>query len=96
MWNASGRQLAIVSNNSVAAVETYLDINDLRAVVNLVSARSNADLSQLKPSLYLVSNTVRVLGVTPTACTFVGDSLTDIEAARPVCNRSRTRTSLAR
>ncbi|WP_460401104.1 HAD family hydrolase [Actinophytocola sediminis] len=80
-WKAGGRPLAIVSNNSVAAVETYLDIHDLRAVVDLVSARAGADLSQLKPSPYLVINAAQALGSTSSSCAFIGDSLTDIEAA---------------
>lgn len=79
---------AIVSNNSVAAVETYLDIHDLRAVVDLVSARANADILQFKPSPYLVSNAAQALGVTPSSCAFVGDSLTDIEAAEAANVRS--------
>ena len=87
-WKASGRSLAIVSNNSVAAVEAYLDIHDLRAAVDLVSARINADLSQLKPSPYLVTNATLMLGVEPSVCTFVGDSLTDIEAANSAGTRS--------
>jgi HAD superfamily hydrolase (TIGR01549 family) len=87
-WKASGRQLAIVSNNSVAAVETYLDLHDLRAVADLVSARANADLSQLKPSPYLVSKATQALDIAPAACTFVGDSVTDIEAAEAANVRS--------
>ncbi len=81
VWKSSGRPLAIVSNNSVAAVETYIDIHDLRTAVDRVSARVNADLTQLKPSPYLVLSAAQALGVTPSACTFVGDSLTDVEAA---------------
>jgi phosphoglycolate phosphatase len=88
VWKASGRPLAIVSNNSVAAVETYLNIHNLRQAVDLISARADADISLLKPSPHLVSTAVQALGVAPLTCTFVGDSLTDIEAAEAAGVRS--------
>jgi beta-phosphoglucomutase-like phosphatase (HAD superfamily) len=81
-WRASGRPLAIVSNNSVAAVETYLDMHELRQVVDLISARANADLSLLKPSPYLVTSAANVFKIAPSFCAFVGDSVTDIDAAK--------------
>lgn len=81
-WKAGGRSLAIVSNNSVAAVETYLNIHNLLQAVDLVSARTNADISLLKPNPFLVNSTVQKLDAPPFSCAFVGDSLTDIEAAK--------------
>lgn len=80
-WKATGRQLAIVSNNSTAAVETYFDLHDLRAEVDFISARASADTSLLKPNPHLVTAAARSLNATPSACTLVGDSLTDVEAA---------------
>lgn len=87
-WKASGRPLAIVSNNSAAAVETYLNIHNLRQAVDLISARADPDISLLKPSPYLITSAVQALGVEPLSCTFVGDSLTDIEAAEAANVRS--------
>ena len=81
-WKATGRPLAVVSNNSVAAVETYLDIHDLRADVTHVSARASADVSLLKPSPFLVVDTVSVLTTTASRCALIGDSVTDIQASR--------------
>jgi phosphoglycolate phosphatase len=87
-WKASGRPLAIVSNNSVSAVETYLNIHNLSRAVDLVSARANADISLLKPNPYLVTNAAQGLNVEPLTCAFVGDSLTDVEAAEAAGVRS--------
>lgn len=80
-WRATGRKLTIVSNNGVAAVRTYLDLYDLSGSIDIISARSTADVSLLKPNPHLVSEAARMLEVGPEACTLVGDSLTDIEAA---------------
>ena len=81
-WKATSKPLAIVSNNSIAAVETYLDVHHMRGAIDLISARPNADISLLKPNPYLVAHAALSLGIVPAACTFVGDSLTDVEAAK--------------
>ena len=80
-WKAANRSLAIVSNNSESAIETYLDFHGLRGGVDLISARRNADLHLLKPNKHLVTSAAQALGASPADCTFVGDSLTDAEAA---------------
>lgn len=87
-WRTTNRPLAVVSNNSVAAVETYLNIHNLRRAVTLISARANADISLLKPSPYLVTNATQQLNTAPFVCAFVGDSLTDVEAAKAAGVRS--------
>lgn len=81
-WKATGRALAVVSNNSVAAVEAYLDIHEIRAEVDFVSARVNSDAALLKPSPFLVLEAVKRLAVPAPRCVLVGDSVTDIQAAR--------------
>ncbi|MDX8051881.1 HAD-IA family hydrolase [Lentzea sp. BCCO 10_0798] len=80
-WHPS-RKLAVVSNNSDVAVTTYLHLHKLAIHVQCVSARSGADLSMLKPSPFLVLNASDALGISPSRCLFVGDSLSDIHAAR--------------
>lgn len=80
-WKSAGRRLAVVSNNSSAAVETYLDIYDLRAAIDSVSARTSADIGLLKPSPFLVIGGVSQLDTLSSRCAFVGDSVTDIQAA---------------
>jgi beta-phosphoglucomutase-like phosphatase (HAD superfamily) len=60
----------------------------LRASVDYVSARSGPDVALLKPSPYLLLQAATALTVHPSECTFIGDSLSDIEAARTAGVRS--------
>jgi phosphoglycolate phosphatase len=78
----SGRSVAIVSNNSDAAVHSYLARHGLDDRISLVVARTNHDPALLKPSPHLISQAVHALNVEPGECTLVGDSVTDIQAAR--------------
>ena len=80
-WKATGRQLAIVSNNSRAAITTYLSLHNLSTAIDTISARETSNVAQLKPDPYLVSNAVKMCRAHPSACTLIGDSPTDIEAA---------------
>jgi len=77
----SGRTVAVVSNNSVRAVNAYLDRHSLSDGVALVVARSSHDPALLKPSPHLIEIAVEKLDADPAATTLVGDSLTDIVAA---------------
>lgn len=79
-WSQTGRSLAIVSNNSKAAIEAYLDLHDLRRYVTYVSARVSANPTLLKPSPYLLQDAIESVGVPAGAVAFVGDSVTDIQA----------------
>ncbi|MGH3773413.1 MAG: HAD family hydrolase [Pseudonocardiaceae bacterium] len=81
-WSATGRPLAIVSNNSTIAIRAYLDLHDLRTHVTHVSARTSPDPALLKPHPHLLTTTLIALTIPPAATTFIGDSVTDIEAAR--------------
>jgi HAD superfamily hydrolase (TIGR01509 family) len=76
----SGRTLAIVSNNSPVAIETYLAVHGL--VVNAIIGRTDADPAPLKPSPYLLRRAMTALASEPAECVLVGDSTTDIAAAR--------------
>ncbi|GGI92374.1 hydrolase [Saccharopolyspora subtropica] len=77
-----GIPVVIVSNNSVAAVEAYLRENGLADKVAGVSARESADVERLKPQPYLLLQAAEFLGVPPGECVMIGDSVTDIDAAR--------------
>jgi phosphoglycolate phosphatase len=81
-WSATGRPLAIVSNNSTIAIHAYLDLHDLRPHVTHVSARTSPDPALLKPHPHLLTTALTALNVPAAAATFLGDSVTDIEAAR--------------
>jgi phosphoglycolate phosphatase len=87
-WSATGRPLAIVSNNSTTAIHAYLDLHHLRAHVAHVSARTSPDPALLKPHPHLLTTALAALGVPATAATFVGDSVTDITAAHAAGTRS--------
>jgi HAD superfamily hydrolase (TIGR01662 family) len=77
----TGRTVAVVSNNSARAVSAYLDRQGLSDGVALVVARTSHDPGLLKPSPHLLEIAVEKLAADPAATAFVGDSLTDIEAA---------------
>jgi phosphoglycolate phosphatase len=81
-WQDSGRPLAIVSNNSAAAIGTYLGLHDLRHLVSYVAARTGPDTSQLKPEPHLLDRATTNLGVGPDECVLIGDSISDLHAAR--------------
>lgn len=81
-WKSTGRPLAIVSNNSFAAVETYLNLHSLRSYADAISARLNSDTALLKPDPHLVTTATKALGIDAPSCTLLGDSLTDIAAAQ--------------
>ena len=78
----SGRSVAVVSNNSAAAVHTYLARHGLDDRISLVVARTNHDPALLKPSPHLITQAVHALNADPGECTLVGDSVTDVQAVR--------------
>jgi HAD superfamily hydrolase (TIGR01549 family) len=78
----SGRTVAVVSNNSPRAVNAYLARHDLSDGIGLVVARTSNDPALLKPSPHLIKEAVSDLNADPVSTALVGDSFTDIEAAR--------------
>jgi phosphoglycolate phosphatase len=77
----SGRTVAVVTNNSAQAVNACLDRHGLSGGIALVVARTSHNPAQLKPSPHLLEIAVEKLVADPAATAFVGDFLTDIEAA---------------
>ncbi|MGA6163913.1 HAD family hydrolase [Amycolatopsis magusensis] len=86
-WCKTGRPLAIVSNNSAAAISVYLDLYSLKAAINTVSARRASDVTLLKPAPYLIFEAARRLNTAAIDCLLIGDSVTDAEAARSAGGR---------
>lgn len=76
----AGRTVAIVSNNSGAAVGAYLRAHGLTQHVAAVIGRDNHDPHQMKPSPGRVSQAVNILGATGDECTLIGDSPSDVLA----------------
>ncbi|HUR04461.1 MAG TPA: HAD-IA family hydrolase [Nonomuraea sp.] len=80
-WHASGRKIAIVSNNSTLAIDAYLNFYKLHTSIDFVSARTTADTTFLKPSPHLIYQAISALSAAPEDCVFIGDSTTDIDAS---------------
>ncbi|WP_346537632.1 Imm21 family immunity protein [Micromonospora sp. DPT] len=77
---ATGRALAIVSNNSTAAISTYLARRARARYFAFVIGRGERP-ELMKPSPIPVVQALQALNVRPSAAVLVGDSTTDIEAA---------------
>ncbi|MCX4095079.1 HAD family hydrolase [Nocardia sp. alder85J] len=73
-------RIAVVSNNSQAAISAYLKAHGMTEHVAGIYARTDANLSHLKPHPYLLHAAMRQLQAAPDECIFVGDSVTDIVA----------------
>ncbi|QFU94281.1 HAD family hydrolase [Amycolatopsis sp. YIM 10] len=81
-WRKTGRPLAIVSNNSAIAIETYLRFADVKKQVDHICAREFHDPSLLKPSPHLTRVATINLQLPAFSCILVGDSGTDMLSAR--------------
>lgn len=80
----AGRPLAIVSNNSEPAIRAYLTCHRIDRYIDHVIGRAHADPTSMKPNPQPVRDAVAALGAEPAACVLLGDSVSDIQAARAV------------
>ncbi|GAA3592960.1 hypothetical protein GCM10022223_04670 [Kineosporia mesophila] len=78
---ASGRPVAIVSNNGAEAVRALLELHGLSDLVQHVEGR-NPDPRLMKPDPTPLLQAMRALGADPASTTMIGDSSSDILAAR--------------
>lgn len=78
----SGFPVAIVSNNSANSIVAYLARHRLDRSVYPVIGRAYANPAQMKPDPKPVLMATQILGADPSDCTLIGDSLSDIEAAK--------------
>jgi HAD superfamily hydrolase (TIGR01509 family) len=78
----TNRRVAVISNNSQAAVETYLQAQHLAEHVDMVVGRTDPDPRLLKPHPHLVLRALDALGGDPATSSFVGDSTSDIQSAK--------------
>lgn len=82
---ASGRRLAVVSNNSGEAVTAYLRRHGLdTSFVRVIGRYDGMKVDLLKPRSHLVGLALIGTDAAPWSTTLVGDSTTDIDAARAV------------
>lgn len=78
----AGKPVAIISNNSAAAVMEYLSAKRLSAYITSIVGRAYADPARMKPNPEPVLHAVFDLGAEPRDCVLIGDSLADIEGAK--------------
>ncbi|MFD0071362.1 HAD family hydrolase [Streptomyces sp. NPDC127166] len=78
----SGRRVAVVSNNSADCVHAYLAAQGLSGAIEAVVGRPTLRPDLMKPSPQPLMEAAAILGVSPERSALVGDSVTDIEAAR--------------
>ncbi len=86
--HAAGRSMVMVSNNSAEAVEAYLRAHRLEKYVRATIGRSPARPELMKPHPDPVRRATAAVRAEPSACVLLGDSLTDIQAARAAGIRS--------
>lgn len=79
-WRSSERPVAVVSNNSEAAVAAYVARRGLQ--LDLVVGRTCFDPSLLKPNSHLLIRALAGLGAGALECVLVGDSPSDVAAGR--------------
>lgn len=77
-----GRAVAIASNNSTPAIEAYLNRHGLGALVSVVAGRIPYAPHTMKPDPSCLLRALNAVNTAAHDAVFVGDSLTDITAAR--------------
>ncbi|MEU0966351.1 HAD family hydrolase [Streptomyces sp. NPDC005917] len=81
-WRARGARMAITSNNSPRVVRAYLDDRDLTPCFHPHIYGRTQDLQRLKPDPHCLNRALSAMGAAPDAALMIGDSPTDLEAAR--------------
>ncbi|MEV0445058.1 HAD family hydrolase [Streptomyces spectabilis] len=78
---ASGRSVAIVSNNSAECVREFLTYHGITPLVQEVVGRPAYEPHRMKPSPHSLLVAATRLSTPPERCTLVGDSVSDVQAA---------------
>lgn len=78
----TGRPVAIVSNNSAEAIRAYLAHHRLSALITKTHGRELHRADRMKPDPFLITQALDDFAAPPSSAVFVGDSLSDIQAAR--------------
>ena len=85
---ALGKPVVVVTNNSAEAVDAFLKRHSLSAFIAGVASRVSGKPYLMKPDPHLVLQGAERAGHPPSACLLIGDSPTDIEAAKKAGTRS--------
>lgn len=98
----AGRHVAIVSNNSAECVREYLTLHGIEGVVDEVIGRPRLRPDLMKPSPHTLLTAATTFSVAPSRTVLIGDSVTDVEAARAAgthsvgyANKPRKQVALA-
>ncbi|MFB9501375.1 HAD family hydrolase [Saccharothrix mutabilis subsp. capreolus] len=78
---ASGRSVAVVSNNCEAAIAKYLGLHGLGGLPAFISGRAYADPALMKPNPHSLHVAIKVLGVSPADVILIGDTTSDVAAS---------------
>lgn len=79
---AAGLRVAVVSNNSAAAVNEYLEMHHLVDLVEVVIGREYGKPDLMKPHPKPIHDALKRLHIGPDVALLVGDSLTDVDGSR--------------
>ncbi|UQX00998.1 HAD family hydrolase [Streptomyces sp. RerS4] len=83
----SKRRVAVVSNNSADCVRKFLAIHDVLSLVDDIVGRPALRPDLMKPSAHPLLVAAAALGAAPESAVLIGDSTTDVEAARAAGTR---------
>jgi phosphoglycolate phosphatase-like HAD superfamily hydrolase len=83
-FESYGLPVTIVSNNSAAAIASFIEHRRLASNIAGVVGRVPAQPALLKPSPYLLGEALKECGATSGDALFIGDSISDIEAATAI------------
>ncbi|WP_181779103.1 HAD family hydrolase [Pseudonocardia pini] len=78
----SGHTITIVSNNSESAIMAFVDQHGLDGEIDGVVGRTRPRTEDLKPEPHLLRRALDERNAAPTEAVLIGDSVTDIQAAR--------------
>ncbi|GAA4544360.1 HAD-IIIA family hydrolase [Pseudonocardia xishanensis] len=78
----SGHTITIVSNNSESAIRGFVELHGLDGEIDGVVGRTRPRTEDLKPEPYLLRRALDERDAAPTEAVLIGDSVTDIQAAR--------------
>lgn len=80
-WSSLGVRFAITTNNAAVAAAAYVESRGLADCFPHVYGRTpNLDL--MKPNPYCLEEAIKAMGAVPSATLMIGDTATDLEAAR--------------
>ncbi|MEU9170911.1 HAD family hydrolase [Streptomyces sp. NPDC048420] len=80
-WWALGARFAITTNNSGRAAAAYIESRGLADCFPYVYGRTQ-NLDLMKPNPYCLEEAIKAMGAVPSATLMIGDTPTDLQAAR--------------